>query len=292
MDISELITTESFPQLKRALWRSRSIELSAYHLADETFVFTFRQIANPVGQPSQSVTHFLQETQPVEPVISAYLPNRLLASVCTLRTAAQYWKYLDLTQTEQTNQANSKARQLWLDAEHYLNSLANGSDYPVSSALSDRCSEPGCVKVINIFHVKLLDCTNAALRVLVCRHGNQEILYLIDVASFLELLGIKFDLLARPSSLVRRFQKTFGLMREPLTCYLENGEEVLTFTLSDCLAICEYLILKKGNSRAADFLIALGRIPLEARCQPYSLQSDRTCQSNGSELLQPHRTGG
>ncbi|MBD2181840.1 hypothetical protein H6S82_00030 [Planktothrix sp. FACHB-1355] len=251
------------PLLRRGVWRSLNIELNAYQLPDENFVFTFRQIANPVGLPSQSVLQFLEKTETADSVFEAYLPNYLLASVCTLRTAAQYWQYL-VTQTEPTKKAKNQPRQLWSAAEYYLNSQANGCDY---LALSDPSSEPGYVKVINIFHVKLLDYTDSSLQVLAGKHTEGETLYLIEVASFLELIGFESDWLARPASPVRRTLYAYGLTREPLACYLENGAEVLTFTLSDCLAICEYLILKKGNSRAADFLIALGRIPLEARCQ-------------------------
>ncbi|MFB2920342.1 MULTISPECIES: hypothetical protein [Aerosakkonema] len=273
------------PLLRRGVWRYLNIELNAYQLPDESFVFTFRQIANPVGKASQSVWHFLEQTETGEEVFEAYLPNHILANVCTLETAAKYWQYLALTPTELTKKAKNQPGQLWSAAEHYLNSQANHSNSQASLVSS---SEPSHLKVIKVFNIKLLDSTNASLRVLACRHTEQEILYLIDMASFLELLGIQSDWLARSAPSVRRTWKAYGLTSEPRSCYLENGTQVLSFALSDCLAICEYLILKKGNSRAADFLIALGRIPLEARCQPYSLQSDRTCQSNRSELLQPH----
>ncbi|OKH35710.1 hypothetical protein NIES2119_19630 [[Phormidium ambiguum] IAM M-71] len=262
--ISKHNLAQFIPLLRRAVWCSLNLKLNCYFLPDGSFVFTFRQIANPVAQPSQSVRQFLEKTQTLNSVISAYLPNHLLANVCTLKTAAEYWKNLELTQSEETKKANNTARKLWLAAEQYLNSLANDCN---SSDLEAPSSAPNCLKVSNIFHLKLLGCTHTCLRVFTGKQGEQKALYLIEVSSFLELLGIESDWLVRPLSPVRRFLQPYGLAREQIICYLDNGEEVLAFTLLDCLAICEYLIIKKGNSRAADFLIALAQIPLESRCQ-------------------------
>lgn len=252
------------PLLRRAVWRSLDIELNSYLLPDGSFVFTFRQIANPVEQPSQSVWQFIEKKQIFDSVISAYLPNHLLASVCTLKTAAEYWKNLELTQPDMANKANNKVRQLLVAAEHYFRLLANGSNY---LALEAPSSESDYLKVSDVFHLKLLDSARTYLRVFACKQGEREALYLIEVRSFLNLLGIEPDWLARPFSPVRRFLQPYGLTQEQLICYLDNGEEVLAFTLSDCLAICEYLIIKKGNLKAVDFMIALAQIPLEARCQ-------------------------
>lgn len=252
--------SKPLPQLRSAVWHSLDAKLNAYKLPDESFAFTFRQITNPVNQPSQSLSQFLEKTQNAEPVFSAYLPNGILANVCSLKTAIQYWKHLESTQPEKIQ---NKVRELRSAAEYYIKAQALSSEYVSSSTPNSRQSG---LKVDDISYINLLDYADSSLQVLACVDSERETLYLIEVASFLKLIGVEPNWLARTSTPVLHELHTYGLSQEHMTCYLGNREKVSVFTLSDCLAVCEYLI-KRGNYRAADFLIALALIPLEARCR-------------------------
>lgn len=53
--------SKPLPQLRSAVWHSLDAKLNAYKLPDESFAFTFRQITNPVNQPSQSLSQFLEK---------------------------------------------------------------------------------------------------------------------------------------------------------------------------------------------------------------------------------------
>lgn len=251
-------STSGSPSIKiasPAIWCWGGYTASSYHLSDNTYALTYRQMAVKVNLQKETAEKFVKDAN--LPTLKVQINQYFEGIVCPLTTVAAYWKYLD----SEGIGSSDIARAGWMAIEDYLahqqnSNQSTGSTSKIATAVYDLSILPDSPK----------------LQVLIFE--SEE--YRISTDSAFMLIGTSPKWLNKiqPRTRAELIKEGFGgTSKEFYIVDPEKGAKpVNTINLKDCLAIWEYFA-KRKHTPAIACLKALVLEPLQQRILNYATQT-------------------